>query len=62
VRDPDTKTYDPNAWSYEGGAVASPAGQREHATQAFTEHQGAGMMAGTPQTDETLAGTDHDRP
>ena len=52
--DPETKTYDPNAWSYEGGSIASPAGQREHATQAFTEHQGAGMMEGEPKRDETL--------
>ena len=52
--DPESKTYDPNAWSYEGGSVASPAGQREHATQAFSEHQGGGMMEGEPKRDETL--------
>jgi formate dehydrogenase major subunit len=52
--DPETKTYDPSSWSYEGGAIASPAGQREHATQAFSEHQGGGMMEGEPQRDETL--------
>ena len=23
--DPETKTYDPSSWSYEGGAIASPA-------------------------------------
>ena len=52
--DPETKTYDPDAWSYEGGSIASPAGQREHATQAFSEHQGGGMMEGEPERDETL--------
>src|SRR5215212_1889161 len=52
--DPESKTYDPSTWSYEGGAIASPAGQREHATQAFSEHQGGGMMEGEPQSDETL--------
>ena len=52
--DPESKTYDPNSWSYEGGSVASPAGQREHATQAFSEHQGGGMMEGEPKRDETL--------
>ena len=52
--DPETKTYDPNSWSYEGGSVPSPAGQREHATQAFTEHIGAGMLEGAPKTDPTL--------
>ena len=52
--DPESKTYDPDSWSYEGGSIASPAGQREHATQAFSEHQGGGMMEGEPERDETL--------
>ena len=28
--DPETKTYDPNSWSYEGGAIASPAPRCNH--------------------------------
>src|ERR671917_2910014 len=28
--DPLTNTYDPTTWAYEGGMVASAAGQREH--------------------------------
>ena len=52
--DPETKTYDPETWGYEGGSVPSPAGNREHSTQAFTEHLGGGMLEGAPKTDETL--------
>ena len=52
--DPGSKTYDENAWRYDGGEVASPAGDREHATQAFTEHSGGGMLEGEPKRDETL--------
>jgi formate dehydrogenase major subunit len=52
--DPETKTYDPGTWGYEGGSVPSPAGNREHATQAFTEHIGGGMLEGEPKTDPTL--------
>jgi formate dehydrogenase major subunit len=52
--DEATKTYDPSSWSYEAGEVAPAAGQREHATQAFSEHQGGGMMEGEPERDETL--------
>src|SRR3954464_6269441 len=44
--DENDKTYDASTWSYEGGAMASPAGQREHSTQAFSEHAGGGMMQG----------------
>ncbi len=52
--DPETKTYDTNSWGYEGGGVASPAGNREHSTQAFSEHIGGGMLEGAPKTDKTL--------
>jgi len=52
--DPETGTYDPSSWMYEGGSVASAAGQREHATQAFSEHTGAGMNEGAIRRDETL--------
>ena len=44
--DPETGTYDRTTWMYEGGEVAAPAGEREHATQAFEEKTGAGMMQG----------------
>ena len=52
--DPETGTYDRTSWMYEGGAVASAAGTREHSTQAFEEHTGAGMLEGAIQRDETL--------
>ena len=44
--DPDTATYDPNSWGYEGGQMAAPAGMREHSTQAFTETTGGSMLTG----------------
>ena len=47
--DPESGTYDPTTWAYEGGEIASAAGQREHATQAFEEKTGAGMMVGARQ-------------
>ncbi len=52
--DPETGTYDPSSWMYEGGEVASAAGDREHATQAFSEKTGAGMLVGEIKHDETL--------
>ncbi len=52
--DPETGTYDPSSWMYEGGGVSSAAGQREHATQAFSENTGAGMNEGAIRRDETL--------
>ena len=52
--DPETGQYDRSSWSYEGGEVAAAAGQREHATQAFSEKTGAGMMTGKVKSDETL--------
>ncbi len=51
---PDTGTYDRSKWMYEGGEVASAAGQREHTTQAFDEKTGAGMMTGNVRSDESL--------
>jgi len=52
--DPETRTYDRSTWMYEGGEVASAAGMREHATQAFDEHTGAGMLEGAVRRDDTL--------
>lgn len=52
--DPETGTYDPTTWMYEGGGIASAAGMREHATQAFEENTGAGMNEGAIRRDETL--------
>jgi formate dehydrogenase major subunit len=52
--DPETGMYDPSSWMYEGGEVASAAGVREHATQAFSETTGAGMLDGEIERDETL--------
>ena len=52
--DPETGTYDRTTWMYEGGAVASAAGTREHATQAFEEKTGAGMLEGQVKRDPTL--------
>ena len=52
--DPETGEYDRKTWMYEGGEVASAAGEREHASQAFDEKTGAGMMTGQVESDETL--------
>jgi formate dehydrogenase major subunit len=52
--DPETRTYHPASWMYEGGEVSSPAGQREHSTQSFAEKTGAGMMVGHAKRDDTL--------
>jgi formate dehydrogenase major subunit len=52
--DPETGTYDRSSWMYEGGEVASAAGMREHATQAFDESTGAGLNEGAIRRDETL--------
>src|SRR5690349_3053232 len=52
--DPETGTYDRSSWMYEGGEVASASGVREHATQAFDEKTGAGMMTGDVKRDPTL--------
>jgi formate dehydrogenase major subunit len=52
--DPETGTYDATSWMYEGGDVASPAGQREHSTQSFSEKTGAGMLVGNAERDDTL--------
>ncbi len=52
--DPELGVYDPRTWMYEGGQVASAAGQREHTTQSFEQKTGAGMMTGEVERDETL--------
>src|SRR3954449_3918525 len=52
--DPETGSYDRTSWMYEGGEVASASGTREHATQAFDEQTGAGLMEGPVKRDLTL--------
>jgi formate dehydrogenase major subunit len=52
--DPETGLYDRSSWMYEGGEMASAAGVREHASQAFEESTGAGMHGGHINRDETL--------
>jgi formate dehydrogenase major subunit len=52
--DPETGTYDRSTWMYEGGEVASAAGTREHASQAFNENTGVGLLEGQVKRDETL--------
>jgi formate dehydrogenase major subunit len=52
--DPETGRYDRTSWSYEGGEMAAPAGEREHSTQSFTQKTGAGMLVGDVRRDETL--------
>src|SRR3954470_24644489 len=52
--DPESGTYDRTSWMYDGGEVASASGTREHATQAFDEQTGAGMLEGPVRRDETL--------
>src|SRR6185312_15254505 len=52
--DPETGMYDRSSWMYEGGEVASAAGVREHASQAFEEKTGAGMLSGEFARDDTL--------
>jgi formate dehydrogenase major subunit len=52
--DAQTGTYDRSSWMYEGGEVASASGTREHATQAFDEKTGAGMLEGPVQRDPSL--------
>src|SRR3954452_15303480 len=52
--DPETGFYDRSSWIYEGGEVASAAGVREHAAQAFNEKTGAGMLVGEVKRDDTL--------
>src|SRR3954465_7516240 len=42
--DPAFGLSDRHSWMYEGGEVAASAGVREHASQAFSEKTGAGMM------------------
>ena len=55
--DPETGTYDRSSWMYEGGEVASAAGMREHATQAFDEHTGAGHARGRGPARRDAAGS-----
>src|SRR4051812_33334406 len=52
--DAETGMYDRRSWMYEGGEMPSAAGVREHATQAFNEKTGAGMLTGEIPRDDTL--------
>ena len=52
--DPESGTYDRTTWMYDGGEVASASGTREHATQAFDEQTGAGLLEGPVKRDVTL--------
>ena len=52
--DPETGTYDPTSWMYGGCQVNFGAGAHEHATQAFSEHTGAGMHMNDLEHDTTL--------
>ena len=53
--DPATGMYDGSSWNYAGGdEMEVPPGWREHATQAFSEHTGAGMRLESVERDETL--------
>jgi len=52
--DPQTGMYDRTSWMYEGGEISACEGVREHATQAFDNTTGAGMLVGPTRCDETL--------
>src|SRR4051812_14109319 len=52
--DSESGSYDRTTWMYEGGEIASASGFREHATQAFEEKTGAGMLVGNVKRDNTL--------
>jgi len=52
--DPETGRYDPASWAYQGREAGFSGGAQEHATQAFTEHTGAGMETDDLEYDETL--------
>ena len=51
---PPRASYDPGTWGYEDCAIGFSAGVQEHATQAFSEHTGAGMDLGSVRHDDTL--------
>ena len=53
--DPETQTYDPTTWMYEGGEVAAAAGQREHTDAGVRgEHRRRACWTGAVKRDETL--------
>ena len=52
--DPETGRYDPDSWAYKGRDTGFSGGAHEHATQAFSEHTGAGMETDDLEHDETL--------
>jgi formate dehydrogenase major subunit len=60
--DPETGTYDPSTWQYEGVEMQSSAGKRQQRYEARTEGQGgaeqhgaAGAeVGGSPERDDTL--------
>ena len=51
---PRDRDLRPHVVEYEGGEDPAAAGEREHATQAFSEKTGAGMTTGNVSSDETL--------
>jgi formate dehydrogenase major subunit len=52
--DPDRGMYDPASWGYEDCEIGLSPGVHEHATQAYSEHTGAGMDLEGVRHDETL--------
>ncbi len=44
--DPETKTYDPASWQYEGRAAPAAAGQREHGAARGEQHGSGGAGIG----------------
>jgi formate dehydrogenase major subunit len=52
--DAGSGSYDSASWGYEDCAVGLSAGVHEHATQAFSEHTGAGMDLRRVRHDDTL--------
>jgi formate dehydrogenase major subunit len=52
--DSERGMYDPSSWNYEECEIGHFAGVHEYATQAFSEHTGAGMDMAGVRHDETL--------
>ncbi len=57
--DPETRTYDPSAWGYEGVRMQAAAGEREQGMEPEGGERshgahGSGLSSRSPQTDPTL--------
>src|SRR4051794_36991799 len=52
--DPQTGSYDPPTWQYEGGGGAPSAGRRAHTAKSFEESTAAGMRVGAVEKAPTL--------